>query len=266
LAIAGKTAKSSTIYVTLEPCSHVGKTHPCAAALVKAQPKTVVIATQDPNPKVNGGGIKMLEKAGIEVIFGICEQEAVETNKAFFNRIKTGLPYVTLKFATSKDGKFLQGNGKPQWVTGELARNYVHLMRSQHNAIITGTGTMLADNPKLNCRLPGLEEFSPVPVVIGKSKTKMKNKNTLYYNHHNLKNILQDLGKQGFNSVMVEAGPTLSNAFLASGLVDEVVHIHSEEILGKKEEAFLKKPLPNYFKKTSTKKIGEDFIVTYCKN
>lgn len=258
LDIAGREAENAISYVTLEPCAHYGKTPPCAEALIKARGAEVVIACADPDTRVNGKGMKMLRDAGIKVTFGVCEKEALELNRGFFKRIKTGLPFVTLKAAISADGKYAEGKGKPTWVTGELARNYVHLLRSQNEIIITGTGTVIADKPQLNVRLNGMEDCSPQVIVVGKSKVNLQ-KNWQQKNG-NLKEILQQLAEQGFNNVMVEAGPTLSNAFIKAGLADELVIIQSPEELGKKGRDYFAQDALSKLTQVSEKTIGEDKI------
>ena len=247
IALDKVNAKGATLYVTLEPCSHHGKTPPCAEKIIKSGIAEVVIACKDPDPRVNGRGIKMLEKAGIKVTFGICEKEALEVNRGFIKRIQNGLPFVTLKAAISADGKYLEGKGKPTWITGELARNYVHLLRSRNDILITGTGTMKADNPKLNVRLNGMGESSPKVLVLSKS---------------DLRKTLKSLAKNGANNVLVEAGPTLSNAFIKSGLVDELIIIQSPTKLSKKGKDYFAKTALKNFKQICVKEIGEDKIIT----
>ena len=256
----GERANGSKAYVTLEPCSHHGKTGSCAEKLIKAGVAELVIACTDPDPRVNGKGIKMLRDAGIKVTVGVCEKEALEINRGFFKRIKTGLPFVTLKAAISADRKFLEGKGKPTWVTGELARNYVHLMRARNDVLITGTGTILADNPQLNVRLEGMEDLSPLVVVLGKTKVKLQK--NWEQKSDKLKTILQEIGAEGINNVMIEAGTTLANAFVKEGLVDEIILIQSPKDLGKKGKDYFSKDALKSFRKTSEKQIGEDRIIT----
>lgn len=154
LAQAGKEAKGATAYVTLEPCSHFGKTPPCANALVASGVSRVVIAMQDPNPLVAGKGIEILKQAGIVVDVGIEQEQAQALNKGFIKRMKIQRPVVRVKLASSVDGKTAMASGESVWITGNEARQSVHLMRAQHGAIVTGIGTVLADDPQLNARLP----------------------------------------------------------------------------------------------------------------
>jgi len=153
LAKAGEHARGSTAYVTLEPCSHTGRTPPCADALVKAGVSRVFIAMEDPNPCVSGGGIARLESAGIEVTSGMLEQQARELNPGFIRRMVHGMPFVRLKMATSLDGRTAMASGESQWITGPAARHDVQFWRAQSDAVLTGIGTVLADDPSLTVRL-----------------------------------------------------------------------------------------------------------------
>jgi diaminohydroxyphosphoribosylaminopyrimidine deaminase / 5-amino-6-(5-phosphoribosylamino)uracil reductase len=165
LSHAGAAAKGATAYVTLEPCAHLGKTPPCAGALVRAGIARVVAAVEDPDPRVKGKGFAMLRDAGVEVVTGVLEKEAAELNAGFFLRIAESRPLVTLKIAQSADGKTAR-SGDDKWITGEDARRFGHLLRARHDAILIGIGTALADDPELTCRLPGLEKYSPLRVVL----------------------------------------------------------------------------------------------------
>ncbi len=166
LAMAGATAAGATVYVSLEPCSHYGKTPPCADALVKAGVARVVAAAVDPDPRVSGRGLARLREAGVEVIEGVLRDEAEALNAGFFLRVRQGRPLVTLKCATTLDGRIALANGDSKWITGAEARLRGHLLRAAHDAILIGSGTALADDPELTCRLPGLMERSPVRVVL----------------------------------------------------------------------------------------------------
>src|SRR5579872_6272521 len=169
LARAGRAARGATAYVTLEPCSHHGKTPPCAEALIAAGIARVVAAIEDPDPRVSGRGIARLKEAGITVETGPCADEAVELNAGFLCRVKHGRPLVTLKLATSLDGRIATASGESRWITGAAARERAHLLRATQDAVLVGTGTALADDPQLTCRLPGLEDRSPVRVVIDRN-------------------------------------------------------------------------------------------------
>ena len=159
---AGAAANGATAYVTLEPCSHWGKTPPCADALIAAGLRRVVVALEDPDPRVAGAGIEALRKAGLAVETGLCTAEAAELNAGFLRRIRSGRPLVTLKLATSLDGRIATAAGESRWITGPQSRESAHLLRATHDAILVGTATVLADDPELTCRLPGLANRSPV--------------------------------------------------------------------------------------------------------
>jgi diaminohydroxyphosphoribosylaminopyrimidine deaminase/5-amino-6-(5-phosphoribosylamino)uracil reductase len=166
LRAAGERARGGTAYVTLEPCSHHGETPPCADALVVAGVRRVVSPMCDPDPRVLGAGFKRLRAAGIEVVEGVGRTEAEAINEGFFRRIRDGRPLVALKTATTLDGRIATQSGESQWITGELARARGHLLRAQYDAIMVGVGTAATDNPSLTCRLPGLEQRSPVRIVV----------------------------------------------------------------------------------------------------
>jgi diaminohydroxyphosphoribosylaminopyrimidine deaminase/5-amino-6-(5-phosphoribosylamino)uracil reductase len=166
LASAAGAARGSTAYVTLEPCAHQGHTPPCAQALIDAGVARVVIACIDPDARVRGKGIAMLEQAGIAVTSGVMEPQAQRLHAGFFSRLQRNRPHISMKIATSLDGKIANAAGISQWITGEEARSYAHRLRMRHDAILTGIGTVLADNPALTCRLAGLETYSPVRVVV----------------------------------------------------------------------------------------------------
>lgn len=234
---AGDKVTGATIYITLEPCSHHGKTPPCVDAIIASGIKTVVVACTDKNHAVNGNGITALKSAGIEVIENICEKEALEINQGFFSVIEKNRPYIALKIATSLDGKITSPNNR--WLTGEAARNYGHLLRSQYDVILTGIGTVLADDPLLTCRLAGLEQRSPVRVVLDRNKRIPKNAKLLTDDHetwvmgHNeLQETIAELTKRGITRILVEAGAKLTTAFLESKLVDKVYWFRAPITIG----------------------------------
>lgn len=166
LAMAGAAARGGTAYVTLEPCSHHGKTPPCAEALIAAGIRRVVVAIEDPDPRVSGRGITLLRDAGLTVVSGVLADEAAELNAGFLTKITHGRPLVTVKLATTLDGRIATHGGESKWITGPAARQAGHLLRAESDAIMVGSGTVLADDPELTCRLPGLEDRSPVRVVV----------------------------------------------------------------------------------------------------
>jgi diaminohydroxyphosphoribosylaminopyrimidine deaminase/5-amino-6-(5-phosphoribosylamino)uracil reductase len=163
---AGEAARGATAYVSLEPCCHWGKTPPCADALIAAGIRRVLIPVEDPDPRVSGQGIDRLRGAGVAVDLGLCAAEAAELNAGFFSRIRSGLPLVTLKLATTLDGRIATHAGESQWITGPPARDRAHLLRASHDAVMVGSGTAIADDPQLTCRLPGLGHRSPVRIVV----------------------------------------------------------------------------------------------------
>ena len=166
LARAGKAARGATAYVTLEPCAHHGKTPPCADALIAAGVARVVAAIEDPDPRVEGKGLERLYDAGIAVECGLLREEAEILNAGYLMRQRAGRPLVTLKLATTLDGRIATHSGESRWITGEAARAHAHMLRARYDAIMVGIGTALADNPALTCRLEGLEDRSPVRIVV----------------------------------------------------------------------------------------------------
>lgn len=168
LSQAGGRARGATAYVTLEPCSHHGKTPPCAEALVRAGVKRVVVAHLDPDPRVNGRGVRTLEEAGIEVSAGVLAAEAGSLNHGFLTRVREGRPMVTLKLAASLDGRIATATGESRWITGPEARRFTHVMRARHDAVLVGAGTVRADDPSLTVRGLGVER-QPVRVVLSRS-------------------------------------------------------------------------------------------------
>jgi diaminohydroxyphosphoribosylaminopyrimidine deaminase/5-amino-6-(5-phosphoribosylamino)uracil reductase len=166
LAMAGPAARGATVYVTLEPCCHWGHTPPCTQALVAAGVARVVIGTRDPDPRVNGEGITRLREAGIAVTEGVLEDQAREVVAGFAHRVTLKRPLVTLKLASTLDGRIATGSGESQWITGEAARKVGHALRGRHDAVLVGVGTVLADDPDLTCRIPGFRASPVVRVVV----------------------------------------------------------------------------------------------------
>ena len=234
LAKAGAAAKGADAYVTLEPCSHAGQSGACTNALISAGIKRCIIANRDPNPQVNGAGIAMLRGAGIEVIKGIEADEAARLHEGFFRHILQKRPLVSLKMACSLDGKIAAASGESQWITGDQARRYGHVLRASHDAIATGIGTALADDPSLTCRLAGREEDSPRRYVFDRQSRLPKEAKvhpcTLL--NTSLPEALAAMAQEGVTRLLVEAGPTLSSAFLQAGLVDWLYLFRAPLILG----------------------------------
>ena len=213
-------AKETTLYVTLEPCSHQGKTPPCTKTLIKAGVKKVVVAMLDPNPVVTGRGIKLLKDAGIGVDIGLLQSEAMELNRGFIKRMKTGMPFVTTKIAMSFDGGTAMNSGESQWITSEASRLDVQKLRSNNQAIMTGSGTIINDNPKMTARLKN-SESKPLRVIVdsGNKITDQKlnifssDASTLILNDDNsrllpngkidLKSALTKLGEMGLSLIHI---------------------------------------------------------------
>jgi diaminohydroxyphosphoribosylaminopyrimidine deaminase / 5-amino-6-(5-phosphoribosylamino)uracil reductase len=246
--------KDSTLYVNLEPCSHVGKTPPCADLLVKHKIKRVVVANTDPNPKVNGEGLKKLIAHGIAVQVGILESQARELNKRFFTGIEKERPYIILKWAQTSDGFIAKKNFDSKWISHELSRQLVHKWRSEEDAVLVGTRTVQHDNPELNVRdwtgrNPQRIVFDRFLRLSEKLKIFDKTQQTLCYNvlkheeHKNLalirvgeenflKEVLHDLPARQIHSVIVEGGAETINAFLEKGLWDEARVFTSSKSFG----------------------------------
>jgi diaminohydroxyphosphoribosylaminopyrimidine deaminase / 5-amino-6-(5-phosphoribosylamino)uracil reductase len=269
LARAGAAADGATAYVTLEPCCHWGRTPPCADALIAAGVRRVVAAIEDPDPRVAGGGLARLRAAGIAVEAGLGAAEAAEINAGFFLRVRLGRPLVTLKLATSLDGRIATASGESRWITGSAARERAHLLRATHDAILVGTDTVIADDPQLTCRLPGLDGHSPVRVVIDRQLRIPLNARvfaearqvptwvvTLASADQARRKALGDagvvvipatpdpagridlgtalglLGERGLTRLLVEGGGRLAAALLRGGLVDRLVWLHAPLLLG----------------------------------
>ncbi len=270
---AGAAARGATVYVTLEPCAHYGRTPPCAKALIEAQVGRVVAAMRDPNPLVSGEGLGMLQLAGIQVEQGLLEAQAHELNIGFVYRMTCGRPWVRLKVAASLDGKTALNNGVSQWITGDDARRDAHHLRARSCAMITGIGTVLADDPQLNVRavettrqplrivLDSKLNMPPTAKMLKEGKTLIVTGND---NHEkmeilwkagaqmlilplkdgriDLERMLDELVRREINEVTVEAGHTLSGAFLQAGLVDEMVFYFAPLLLGHKARGMFDLP------------------------
>ena len=253
-------ANNTSLYVTLEPCSHLGKTPPCADALIKAGVKKVIIAMLDPNPLVSGRGVKMLQDANIQVEVGLLKDEASELNRGFVKRMRTGMPFVTSKIAMSLDGRTAMKNGESKWITSDAARKDVHKLRSENQAIMTGSGTIINDNPMMTVRLNEIDS-NPLRVVID-SNNLITNKSlnifssntgTLVLNSNNSKTLsngkldlqsaLTKLGEMGVNNLLLEAGSGLNGAMLEADLVDEFIIYTAPLILGNDARPMIDIPL-----------------------
>lgn len=231
--------KDCDIYVTLEPCSHYGKNPPCVDAIIEHKFRRVIIATTDPNPLVNTSGIQKLISANINVEVGILENKALTINKRFFKAIQEKMPYITLKLATSLDGKIGCANGSSKWITNSQSRQYAHYLRSQNDTILIGSNTLKKDNPTLNCRLEGLENFSPRPIILSNNTKISPSANIsqsqpiiISTQHKTLRTNLKELCEQDINSILIEGGSKVAASFLKEGLVDEIVLFRSNKIIG----------------------------------
>lgn len=236
LGAAGEAARGATAYVTLEPCAHHGRAPPCADALVAAGVARVVSALTDPDPRVAGRGHARLRAAGIEVVEGVRSGPAAGLQRGFLDRVTLGRPMVTLKLATSFDGRIATASGESRWITGESARRHVHLLRLTHDAVMVGAGTARADLPALNVRGFGPVR-QPVRVVIATAPIPAlppegPDHGPLWVLPGPLPQALAELGRRGLTRVFCEGGGQLAAALLAAGLVDELVGYTAGVVLG----------------------------------
>ena len=231
LRAAAKRAKGSTIYVTLEPCAHQSDRGPaCSSLLIQAQPARVVIALADPDSRTNGSGIRRLREAGIRVKTGTGRKAAAESLAGYLTRVKLGRPRITLKLALSIDGKIALPSGESQWITGEDARRHVHLKRAQSDMILVGRGTFLADKPRLDVRLPGLEEWSPRRALLSRGEA---------VPGWEMLSSPQDVYRlQDVNDLLIEGGSSTATAFLAADLVDRILIYRAPIIVGEGKSSF----------------------------
>ena len=242
---AGDQASGATAYVTLEPCSHTGRTPPCAQALINAGVARVVIAGLDPNPKVAGNGVRLLQQAGIKVAIGVQTAQAQALNKGFLKAMRKQMPYVRLKIATSIDGRTAMHSGESKWITGVAAREDVQHLRARSGAIITGSQTIIDDNPSLNVRAHSLgvdlDDIPQPKVVVLDRRQQLINQDykvlgysqTQLYTNSDLQALLHSLVvEQQIYDVLVEAGSQVAGSFIAADLVDEMILYQAPCILG----------------------------------
>jgi diaminohydroxyphosphoribosylaminopyrimidine deaminase/5-amino-6-(5-phosphoribosylamino)uracil reductase len=268
LARAGAAAAGATAYVSLEPCAHQGETGPCADALIAAGVARVVVAIADPDPRVSGAGLRQLAAAGVAVTTGVASEEAAELNAGFLLRIREGRPLVTLKLATTLDGRIATRSGESRWITGEAARRRAHALRADHDAVLVGIGTALADDPMLTCRLPGLGHRSPIRVVLdgqlrlprewqvvatarsiptwvvtqegaGGRGGVLRERGvevievpTQGGGSLDLVSVMRALGGRGLTRVLCEGGSRVAAGLLRAGLVDRVAWFRAPSIIG----------------------------------
>jgi diaminohydroxyphosphoribosylaminopyrimidine deaminase/5-amino-6-(5-phosphoribosylamino)uracil reductase len=228
---AGKRAKGATVYVTLEPCAHQSERGPaCSDLLLAAKPARVVIALKDPDPRIMGRGIRRLKAAGIDVALGLGREAAKRSLAGWLTRLKLGRPRITLKLALSIDGKIALPSGESQWITGEDARRHVHLERAHSDMILVGRGTYLADRPRLDVRLPGLEERSPRRALLTRGDAVAG---------WEILRDPQDVHRlHDVNDLLVEGGSATATAFLAEDLVDRILIYRAPIIVGEGKSSF----------------------------
>ncbi|PSL40316.1 diaminohydroxyphosphoribosylaminopyrimidine deaminase/5-amino-6-(5-phosphoribosylamino)uracil reductase [Planomicrobium soli] len=267
IRMAGELAQGGTIYVTLEPCSHHGRTGPCAQAIIDAGISEVVIATLDPNPIVSGNGVRMLEDAGIEVTIGVRKEESRKMNEVFNKFIVEKVPFVTLKAASTLDGKIATHSLDSKWITSSDARQDVHQLRSEHMAILVGVGTVIEDDPELTARIPNGR--NPLRIVLDSTlriplDAKVLNDglaNTWIFTSRNydqkkrhkleslgisvfetsgeirvnVQDVVRILGEKSVSSLFIEGGGTINSAFLEKDLIDKVVLYFAPKLIGGKD-------------------------------
>ena len=304
IARAGTNASAATAYVTLEPCSHTGRTGPCADALIEARVARVVCAATDPNPVVNGAGVRKLRKAGMDVTVGVLEASAAALNPGYRSRMIRGRPLIRSKLAASLDGRTALANGESQWITGEPARRDVHRWRARSSAMLTGIGTVLADDPGLDARVaePHPPITQPARIVVDSSLRTPPTAKTLKLpgpvlifgcreapesaealkragarvervpgeRRCDLAQVMARLGELQFNEVWVEAGARLNGAMLQAGLIDELVIYLAPQVLGADARGmFAIEPLATLADRIrleyqDVRKVGEDLRITAC--
>lgn len=294
---AGDQTQNATAYVTLEPCSHHGQTPPCVDALINAGISRVVIAAGDPDPRVEGQGIAKLKAADIDVTEGVLVSESEAILQGYLKSRIEGRPFVTVKIASSLDGRIALANGQSQWITGARTRHFVHLLRSQHDAVLTAMGTVRADNPSLTCRLEGYSGRQPLRVISASQNTlapdaflatSADQSDVLVYagkpadqnvndlettiidandrGYPNPRLMLEDLAQRGVTSVMVEAGGQFIASLMAAGVIDLLVWTRSAVLIGGDGLASMAslglEDLSDgrIFKRVETRMIGDDVI------
>ena len=260
-----------TLYCTLEPCCHHGKTGPCTDAIIKSGIKKVVIGIKDPNPKVSGSGIKQLEDNGIEVLSGFFEEELIELNKHFFFKNTYNRPYIAVKIASSADGMSHRKDNTFTWITSEQSRDDVQIVRAGFDAILTGGNTLRNDNPRMNARVD-FEVNQPQKILltsqeINKESNFFKSGDVIINRSSDLNKVITELSNTEINSILVEAGPNLVNAFLDNHLVDEIIIYKSSIILGDEGVSwFENKTIESLgFDLKSSLEINDDSKETYLK-
>ncbi|ODS31636.1 MAG: riboflavin biosynthesis protein [Candidatus Scalindua rubra] len=297
---AKNNVKASTLYITLEPCCHYGKTPPCVETIIKKKIKRVVVGTLDPNPKVNGKGIKTLRSNGIKVDVGILESKCRELNEYYFKFVKSGMPYVTIKYAQTLDGRIATKTGDSQWISSEASLRYVHYLRSINGCIMVGVGTVTTDDPKLTVR--HVKGRNPLRIIVD-SKLRIPIKSSVLKDNNlhrtiiattskapsgkvtaiknlgaeilvmkkdrngkvSLADLLKELGKREIMSVLVEGGTDIITSLLKANLVDKMIIPIAPRIIGKGLEAIGDLNINKInkaikFSSFKTMRKGDDFI------
>jgi diaminohydroxyphosphoribosylaminopyrimidine deaminase/5-amino-6-(5-phosphoribosylamino)uracil reductase len=301
LRLAGARARGATAFVTLEPCAHHGKTPPCAQALIDAGLARVVSAIEDPDARVSGAGHALLKAAGIAVRTNVLANRARQANAGFFSRIQRSRPEVTLKLATTLDGKIALAGGESRWITGERARAHTHLVRARHDAVMIGIGTALADDPELTCRLPGIDASNLVRIVVD-TNARLSPASKLGHSAAfqpvwlvtsntadtgalqkagakiitvppdetavDLSAAMNALAAQGLTRLLVEGGATLATSLIKANLVDRLLWYRAPSIMGEGTQAVASLDLSGLgdmprFRHEETIRLGEDVLETY---
>lgn len=302
LSNCSESAEGATVYVSLEPCAHEGRTPPCADRMVKEKVARVVAAIEDPNPLVHGSGATRLRDAGIRVDFGLLAEEAEEAHRGFLKRMRTGRPWMRIKAAASLDGRTALANGESQWITGEPARRDVHALRARSCAMLTGIGTVLKDDPELTVRhVPSTRQPRRVlidnrleipttarllkgepPIIFTVSNDTAKRKalealgaevvsaplDAFKAGKTDLAAIVRELGARGFNEVTVETGSRLNGSLLAAGLIDEIILYLAPKILGASAQGLFDLPEMTRLEQAlrprivDVRAIGDDWRIT----
>jgi diaminohydroxyphosphoribosylaminopyrimidine deaminase/5-amino-6-(5-phosphoribosylamino)uracil reductase len=296
---AGENSRFATAYVTLEPCSHFGKTDPCADLLIQSGISRVVIATLDPDERVNGSGVRKLQEAGIEVVTGVLENEARKINQGFFSARQKNRPFITLKLATSFDGKIAFNpeiqNEENRWISSQQSRNFAHLFRSKNDAILVGANTLINDDPMLDCRLSGLEKYSPkriilssnlnfdvdkkifqsaksIPTYIATSnpnvrKFEKSGVKIINFKAGDLKDFAEQLPEIGINNLLIEGGSVVAAEFFKAGLIDKFIQIRSAHKIGDDGidaiSGFDLQKITQNFQFSKSRKIATDLITEF---
>ena len=293
IALKKKNFSGATLYTTLEPCCHYGKTPPCIKQIINSKIKRVVIGVKDPNPKINGKGIDELKKNKINVTLGVLKKEIKKIHLGFFSNLINNKPFVSSKIAISKNGKMINSNSR--WITSKSSRNYGNFIRSKHDAILTGINTVLKDNPLLNCRQNGMDSLSPVRFILDTKlriktnlkiiKSSRKIKTFIFTNTNNKKKILKlrkfgikililnenskrinlerilfEVAKLGFNNILLESGPNLNYAFLKKKLINKIYYFQTKKNIDLDLIPAEKKINIKHIEKLKFRKIATNFI------